>query len=527
MTAKCKADKTSTRYDTDETRLPSLAGAYRLAVSDFDEPSTKPPSTLPLVRASSGLEFYDATGATTLPNLDLTAVTEATRALEEARRRLEASHESCVRCRERKIVCSSERPKCAICKRCHQNCKYVAMQETAEDNNQIGESETSIEEQYEVEAILKRRLKRGVVEYLVKWKDYDSDENTWEPEQNLVGAKDTIQAFKNHIDPKVLISSQQESHLNPAKVPQEATQLPPQQATLVSKPRKIPVDIEKIINRRWMNGTEYLVRWKDGGSDTWETSNGLANAQTFIEKYFLELGQDPTSIRKHAKTKQLSETRGNRTESPKVKRSGNERSEAFKTLKRRGRPPSHRHNNTLVSKAPIILQAVPNVSLVQQPSTQFSRYTTIPVTVSQNKQVSLEEPEPGTLNQSQNLNTATQLQFVHYSITPSKSIESKSTPETALVSDIQQDISATLSSDHQDRYLLVPRVHQNAFNRPFPCGPYTRHTVASNLLVTIGKHPWLPDLNAQLQGILDYDRHGNKLYDARFQNQIGLSLEDS
>lgn len=32
----------------------------------------------------------------------------------------------------------------------------------------------------------KRRNKKGKTEYLVRWKGYDSEDDTWEPEQHLV-----------------------------------------------------------------------------------------------------------------------------------------------------------------------------------------------------------------------------------------------------------------------------------------------------------------------------------------------------
>ena len=39
----------------------------------------------------------------------------------------------------------------------------------------------SSEESYEVEKILKHRMNKEQIEYLVKWKNYSSEENTWEP----------------------------------------------------------------------------------------------------------------------------------------------------------------------------------------------------------------------------------------------------------------------------------------------------------------------------------------------------------
>uniref|UniRef100_A0A1Y1K501 Chromo domain-containing protein n=1 Tax=Photinus pyralis TaxID=7054 RepID=A0A1Y1K501_PHOPY len=52
------------------------------------------------------------------------------------------------------------------------------------------------EEQYEVEEIIDEKVVRGVIHYLIRWKGYDPESDTWEPE-NTLECPDLIKKFKN------------------------------------------------------------------------------------------------------------------------------------------------------------------------------------------------------------------------------------------------------------------------------------------------------------------------------------------
>ena len=49
--------------------------------------------------------------------------------------------------------------------------------------------------EYEVKKIIDSWLKRGKLQYLIKWKNYPIEESTWEPENHLDKVKSTITKF--------------------------------------------------------------------------------------------------------------------------------------------------------------------------------------------------------------------------------------------------------------------------------------------------------------------------------------------
>ena len=59
---------------------------------------------------------------------------------------------------------------------------------------------TAGDTEYEVENILDSRLHRAKLQYLVKWKGYGPEENSWEPESNLANSKKLLDQF-HHAHP--------------------------------------------------------------------------------------------------------------------------------------------------------------------------------------------------------------------------------------------------------------------------------------------------------------------------------------
>ena len=60
-----------------------------------------------------------------------------------------------------------------------------------------GSSSRGEVEMFEVQKILDKRQARGRVEYLVRWKGFDSSADSWEPRMGLSGCKEQLRAFES------------------------------------------------------------------------------------------------------------------------------------------------------------------------------------------------------------------------------------------------------------------------------------------------------------------------------------------
>ncbi|KAL2511593.1 Chromo domain-containing protein LHP1 [Abeliophyllum distichum] len=75
------------------------------------------------------------------------------------------------------------------------------------ENLQIEEPEAGAEAErskladgyYEIEAVRRKRVRKGQVQYLIKWRGWPEAENTWEPLENLLQCSDVIDAFEESL----------------------------------------------------------------------------------------------------------------------------------------------------------------------------------------------------------------------------------------------------------------------------------------------------------------------------------------
>ncbi|KAJ8350947.1 hypothetical protein SKAU_G00260770 [Synaphobranchus kaupii] len=77
----------------------------------------------------------------------------------------------------------------------------MEMKETATgvERSEPGDSEQDEEDVYEVERIIDMRTEEGEVLYRVRWKNYTSDEDTWEPEAHLEDCREVLLAYRKKL----------------------------------------------------------------------------------------------------------------------------------------------------------------------------------------------------------------------------------------------------------------------------------------------------------------------------------------
>ncbi|KAF5204112.1 chromo domain-containing protein LHP1-like, partial [Thalictrum thalictroides] len=81
---------------------------------------------------------------------------------------------------------------------------YDREEDMEEEENNIREVPEQVEEErpkldegfYEIEDVRRKRIRKGQVQYLIKWRGWPETANTWEPIDNLLTCSDIIDAFE-------------------------------------------------------------------------------------------------------------------------------------------------------------------------------------------------------------------------------------------------------------------------------------------------------------------------------------------
>ena len=121
--------------------------------------------------------------------------------------------------------------------------------------------ERSKNEVYIIESLLKKEANK----YLVKWENFPSSQNTWEPKSAI---------------PKFILDYYNE---DPSRLGKKA---PPEPSEEEEEEEEEEYEVETVLKKRHRKGKpEYFVKWKNYDETTWEPLDNLLNAKDMIDKF--------------------------------------------------------------------------------------------------------------------------------------------------------------------------------------------------------------------------------------------------
>jgi len=149
--------------------------------------------------------------------------------------------------------------------------KIMNTKSKKEDEGAGSGAENEEEEEYSVEKVINKRTRGGKLEYLLKWKGYSDEDNTWEPAENL-DCDDLIETFEKEHKKKEAEKKVKEKETDNKRKKQQNGE-----ETMVKKKKSADVkegprgferglEPEKIIGATDSSGElMFLMKWK--GSD--------------------------------------------------------------------------------------------------------------------------------------------------------------------------------------------------------------------------------------------------------------------
>lgn len=153
---------------------------------------------------------------------------------------------------------------------------------------------------YTVQKIVDHRRLKGVVHYRVRWENYSSKDDTWQPRETL----NCPELLKKYHD-----------ELNKTLLEREETRLKAREEAQASNNE---YEVEYIVDKKVVKGkTKYLVHWKgwESSDDTWQPEEDLLNCPNLIKEFKKKKTptKKPKAVKKKAK-KQTHDDSGTETD---------------------------------------------------------------------------------------------------------------------------------------------------------------------------------------------------------------------
>nr|ASM94432.1 chromo domain-containing protein LHP1c [Chrysanthemum x morifolium] len=108
---------------------------------------------------------------------------------------------------------------------------------------------------YEIEAVRKKRVRKGKTEYLVKWLGWPESGNSWEPVENLDSVTDFIEAYEESLKSGKRRSNKKGKRKNQNLSPDATYAVPTMNLNITEEPLQVP----SVHNSNFSNGTDNNV----------------------------------------------------------------------------------------------------------------------------------------------------------------------------------------------------------------------------------------------------------------------------
>ncbi|MCD7455958.1 La ribonucleoprotein [Datura stramonium] len=145
---------------------------------------------------------------------------------------------------------------------------------------------------YEIEAVRRKRIRKGQVQYLIKWRGWPETANTWEPVKNLMSCSDVIDAFEESLQSGKQRSTRKRkrksgaTHTQPKKK-QRQQQCSPAAATYNVPAVKVRI-IEEPTPSSPLNGLKDTDRADSNGSELNSKVDKVVNGNDLRLSFSLE-----------------------------------------------------------------------------------------------------------------------------------------------------------------------------------------------------------------------------------------------